>query len=116
MTSSALASSVEGASADFNRSTRLALTLRLRETIHAIKRFRMTLWHRARVKSEEKIKRLRPKEWTESELRRLRVLAKRKVAAGLVAELLGRHVGSVKKKAREIGLILSKNLRSSRNP
>ena len=68
------------------------------------------------MKSEEKIKRLRPKEWTESELRRLRVLAKRKVAAGLVAELLGRHVGSVKKKAREIGLILSKNLRSSRNP
>ena len=101
---------------DFNRSTRLALTLRLRETIHAIKRFRMTLWHRARVKSEEKIKRLRPKEWTESELRRLRVLAKRKVAAGLVAELLGRHVRSVKKKAREIGLILSKNLKSSRNP
>ena len=68
------------------------------------------------MKSEEKIKRLQPKEWTESELRRLRVLAKRKVAAGLVAELLGRHVGSVKKKAREIGLILSKNLRSSCNP
>ena len=68
------------------------------------------------MKSEEKIMRLRPKEWTESELRRLRVLAKRKVAAGLVAELLGRHVGSVRKKAREIGLILSKNLRSSRNP
>ena len=60
------------------------------------------------MKSEGKIKRLRPKEWTERELHRLRVLAKRNVTASIVAELLGRHVGSVRKKAREIGLILSK--------
>jgi hypothetical protein len=68
------------------------------------------------MESEGKIKRLRPKEWTETELHRLRVVAKRKVTAGIVAELLGRHVGSVKKKAREIGLILSKHVKSSRNP
>ena len=75
----------------------------------------MTLRHRARVTSEDTIMRTRPKEWTESELKRLKVLAKRKMTAGIVAELLGRHVGSVKKKAREIGVILSKNVKSSRN-
>ncbi|MGB6397436.1 MAG: hypothetical protein WBF73_17380, partial [Bradyrhizobium sp.] len=32
-----------------------------------------------------------------------------------LASLHGRHVGSVKKKAREIGLILSKNVKSGRN-
>jgi hypothetical protein len=76
----------------------------------------VTLRQRVRAKSKRKIKRLRPKEWTERELHRLRVLAKRKVSAGIVAELLGRHVGSVKKKAREIGLILSKDVKSSCNP
>jgi hypothetical protein len=65
------------------------------------------------VKRQGKIKPLRPKEWTESELYRLRALAKKKVTADIVAELLGRHVGSVKKKAREIGLILPKNIKSS---
>ena len=75
----------------------------------------MTLRHRARVTSEDTIMRTRPKEWTESELKRLKVLAKRKMTADIVAELLGRHVGSVKRKAREIGLILSKNVKSSRN-
>jgi hypothetical protein len=67
------------------------------------------------IESEEgrKNKPLRPKEWTESELHRLRALAKKKVTADIVAELLDRHVGSVKRKAREIGLILSKNMKSS---
>jgi hypothetical protein len=63
---------------------------------------------RLEVKRKGKVKPVRPKEWTESELHRLRALAKKKVTADIVAELLGRHVGSVKKKAREIGLILSK--------
>jgi hypothetical protein len=62
---------------------------------------------------EGKIKPLRPKKWTESELHRLRALAKKEVTADIVAELLDRHVGSVKRKAREIGLILSKNMKSS---
>jgi hypothetical protein len=66
-----------------------------------------------KVKREGKIKPLRPKKWTESELHRLRALAKKKVTADIVAELLDRHVGSVKRKAREIGLILSKNMKSS---
>ena len=35
--------------------------------------------------AEGKMKRLQPKEWTESELRRLRVLAKKKVSADSVA-------------------------------
>jgi hypothetical protein len=71
---------------------------------------------RVNVKSPEKRRLLRPKEWAENELHRLRVLAKKKATADNAAELLGRHVGSVKAKAREIGLILAKNLKSSRNP
>jgi hypothetical protein len=46
--------------------------------------------------------------WTEEEVHRLRVLAKKKVSAGEIARSLGRHVGSVKKKARELSLILFK--------
>jgi IS30 family transposase len=54
------------------------------------------------------MKRLRPKEWTEVEVRRLRVLAKKNVSAAEIARSLDRHVGSVKKKARELSLILVK--------
>ena len=57
------------------------------------------------------MKRSLPKQWTESELHRLRVFAKKKVNADIVAESLGRYVGSVKTKAREMGLILSKNVK-----
>jgi hypothetical protein len=46
--------------------------------------------------------------WTEEEVHRLRVLAKKKITADEVAKSLGRHVGSVKKKARELSLILFK--------
>ena len=66
-----------------------------------------------KVKGQGKTTPLRPKPWAESELYRLRALAKKKVAAHIVAELLGRHVGSVKSKAREMGLILHKNMKSS---
>jgi len=54
----------------------------------------------------------RPKQWTESELRQLRVLAKKKASADTVADSLGRHVGSVKIMARELGVVLSKNVKA----
>ena len=84
----------------------------MRETAAAIQRVDVEA---ARLRSEGKIRGLRPKEWTKSELRQLRVLAKKKLAAAIIAELLGRHVGSVRKKAREIGLILPKQFKSRRN-
>ena len=43
----------------------------------------------------------RPQEWTEAEVHRLRMLAKRKVSADNIAKLLGRYVGSVRTKALE---------------
>jgi hypothetical protein len=48
----------------------------------------------------------RPQQWTEAEVHQLRMLAKRKVSADSIAKLLGRHVGSVRTKARELSLIL----------
>jgi hypothetical protein len=50
----------------------------------------------------------RPQEWTEAEVHRLRTLAKRKVSADNIAKLLGRYVGSVRTKALDLRLILSK--------
>jgi hypothetical protein len=52
--------------------------------------------------------------WTEAETRRLRVGARKKVSAEDIAKSLGRHVGSVKKKARELGLILFKKVKAKR--
>ena len=49
--------------------------------------------------------------WTDAETRRLRALARRKVSAEDIARSLGRHAGSVKRKARELGLILLKKQR-----
>jgi len=46
--------------------------------------------------------------WTDDEMHRLRVLAKRKVSADSIAKSLGRYVGSVKTKARELNLIISR--------
>jgi hypothetical protein len=42
----------------------------------------------------------------------LRVLARRKVGAPHIAHELGRHVTSVRKKANELGLLLSKTAMS----
>jgi hypothetical protein len=53
----------------------------------------------------------RPQQWTEAELHQLRMLAKRKVSADCIAKSLGRYVGSVKTKARELNLILSRRLK-----
>ena len=49
--------------------------------------------------------------WTEIETRRLRALARKRVSAEDIAKSLGRHAGSVKKKARELGLIPLKKVR-----
>jgi hypothetical protein len=54
----------------------------------------------------------RPQEWTEAEVHRLRTLAKRKVSADRIAKLLGRYVGSVKIKARELSLMLSSKVKA----
>jgi IS30 family transposase len=50
--------------------------------------------------------------WTEAETRQLRARAKKKVSAEDIAKALGRHVGPVKKKARELGLILFKKVKA----
>jgi hypothetical protein len=43
---------------------------------------------------------------------RLKGLAKRKVSSDKIAKLLGRYIGSVKIKARELGLILSRKVKA----
>jgi IS30 family transposase len=49
-----------------------------------------------------------PKQWTEAEARRLKTLVRQKVSAEDIATALGRHVGSVRRTARELGLIALK--------
>jgi IS30 family transposase len=56
----------------------------------------------------------RPEEWTKTEAHQLRMLAKRKVSADSIAKSLGRHVGSVRTKARELNLILSKKVKAKK--
>jgi hypothetical protein len=50
--------------------------------------------------------------WTDDEMHRLRVLAKGKVSAYYIAKSLGRMAGSVKLKARSLGLILYKKAKA----
>ena len=50
--------------------------------------------------------------WTDDEMHRLRVLAKGKVSAYYIAKSLGRLAGSVKLKARSLGLILYKKAKA----
>ena len=54
----------------------------------------------------------RPHQWTEVEVHRLRMLAKGKVSADSIAKSLGRYVGSVKTKARELNLIVSRQMKA----
>jgi IS30 family transposase len=56
-----------------------------------------------------------PQQWTEAEVHRLRMLAKRKVSADSIAKSLGRYVGSVKTKARELNLILSRKVKAKKS-
>ena len=51
------------------------------------------------------MKRARSKDWSEAELIRLKTMLRRRVSARQIAITLGRHVVSVKKKARELGLV-----------
>jgi hypothetical protein len=52
--------------------------------------------------------RRRPQKWSEAELTDLKAMARRKMDAREIALALGRHVASVKKKARELKLVLRK--------
>ena len=54
------------------------------------------------------------RQWTEAETLRLRALARKKVSAEDIAKSLARHVGSVKKKVRELGLIPFKKPKGKR--
>lgn len=54
----------------------------------------------------------RPHQWTEVEAHRLRMLTKRKVSADSIAKSLGRYVGLVKTKARELNLIVSRKMKA----
>ncbi|SPP93183.1 conserved protein of unknown function [Bradyrhizobium vignae] len=49
----------------------------------------------------------KPKEWIEAERKRLAWLARRRVVSEIAAAL-GRHAGSIRRMAREMGLILKK--------
>jgi hypothetical protein len=57
----------------------------------------------------------RPRQWTDAEVNRLKGLAKRKVSSDKIAKSLGRYIGSVKIKARELGLILSRKVTAKSN-
>ena len=63
---------------------------------------------------EGQVTRTSPQQWTEAEVHQLRMLAKRKVSADCIAKSLGRYVGSVKTKARELNLILSRRLKAKK--
>jgi hypothetical protein len=56
-----------------------------------------------------------PKDWSPNEIRRRKAVAKSKASAEDVGKSLGRHVGPVKRKARELGLILFKKVKVNRN-
>jgi hypothetical protein len=63
---------------------------------------------RAGPKGQRKM--MRP--WTDDEMHRLRVLAKEKVSTYYIAKSLGRSAGSMKLKARSLGLILYKKAKA----
>src|SRR5258705_8197773 len=66
----------------------------------------------ARAEGEGEMTIPRPQEWTEAEVHRLRMLAMRKVSADNIAKSLGRYVGSVRTKALELSLILSRKVKA----
>jgi IS30 family transposase len=47
-------------------------------------------------------------DWTPEEHWRLKTLAKRKISAAQIAKILGRRVGSVRREAEQLGLLLYK--------
>jgi hypothetical protein len=54
------------------------------------------------------MKSTRPQEWSDPELNRLRDMLRRKIDVRQIAISLGRHLGSVKKKMRELGFVPQK--------
>jgi transposase len=59
-----------------------------------------------------KMSRSKPKHWSEPEERRLKFLAKQKYRTDVIAQILGRYITSVRRKARELGLTLSKRAKA----
>ena len=55
--------------------------------------------------NSKRMKRTRPKQWSQAELTRLRAMARRKVDARKIAIALGRHTESIRRKIRELGLV-----------
>lgn len=47
-------------------------------------------------------------DWTPEEHWRLKTLAKRKISAAEIAKMLGRRVGSIRREARQLGILLYK--------
>ena len=70
--------------------------------------------YRDRAEGEGEMTIPRPQEWTKAEVHQLRMLAKRKVSADSIAKLLGRYVGSVRTKALELRLILSRKVKAKK--
>lgn len=54
------------------------------------------------------MKTLKPKEWSDLERRKLTAMIRRRYCAAEIAAALRRHVGSVKRMARAMGLLLKK--------
>ncbi|WP_271504721.1 hypothetical protein [Bradyrhizobium sp. CCBAU 11357] len=50
----------------------------------------------------------KPKEWSDLERKKLSAMIRRRYGAAEIAAALHRHVGSVKRMAREMGLLLKK--------
>ena len=50
--------------------------------------------------------------WIEKELKQLRILCRKKAGAQDIARSLDRHVGSVRKKATELRLVLYKKVKA----
>ena len=59
----------------------------------------------------QSMKRTLSQDWSEAELSRLKDMVRRKVDAQRIAIALGRYVGPVKKKIRELKLVPSKTVR-----
>ena len=57
------------------------------------------------------MKRTHSQDWSETELERLKAMVRRKVDAKRIAMALGRYVGAVKKKMRELRLVPRKAVR-----
>ncbi|MBR1287751.1 hypothetical protein [Bradyrhizobium ottawaense] len=60
------------------------------------------------LRQHDNMKASKPKEWNDLERRKLSVMSRRRYGAAEIAAALRRHVGSVKRMAREMGLLLKK--------